>query len=70
LSSDEIERLGLLIKAISRRGAAVLLVEHHADLIFAICDQVTVLNLGRVLAAGTPAEIRLHKEVVSAYLGA
>ena len=69
LSSDEIERLGALIKAISRRGTGVLLVEHHADLIFDICDQVTVLNLGRVLAAGTPAEIRVHKEVVSAYLG-
>jgi branched-chain amino acid transport system permease protein len=69
LSGDEIERLGALIKAISRRGTAVLLVEHHADLIFDICEQVTVLNLGRVLAAGTPAEIRAHKEVVSAYLG-
>jgi branched-chain amino acid transport system permease protein len=69
LSGDEIERLGALIKAISRRGTAILLVEHHADLIFDICDQVTVLNLGRVLAAGTPAEIRVHKEVVSAYLG-
>jgi ABC-type branched-subunit amino acid transport system ATPase component/ABC-type branched-subunit amino acid transport system permease subunit len=69
LSGDEIERLGLLIKAICRRGTAVLLVEHHADLIFDICDQITVLNLGRVLAAGTPAEIRVHKEVVSAYLG-
>jgi ABC-type branched-subunit amino acid transport system ATPase component len=69
LSSDEIERLAALIKAISRRGAGVLLVEHHADLIFDICDQVTVLNLGRTLAAGTPAEIRTHKEVVSAYLG-
>ena len=69
LSGDEIERLGALIKAISRRGTAVLLVEHHADLIFDICDQVTVLNLGRVLAGGTPAEIRAHKEVVSAYLG-
>jgi ABC-type branched-subunit amino acid transport system ATPase component len=70
LSSDEIERLAALIKAISKRGAGVLLVEHHADLIFEICDQVTVLNLGRTLAAGTPEEIRVHKEVVSAYLGA
>jgi branched-chain amino acid transport system permease protein len=69
LSSDEIERLGALIKAIGRQGTGVLLFEHHADLIFAICDQVTVLNLGRVLAAGTPDEIRAHKEVVSAYLG-
>jgi branched-chain amino acid transport system permease protein len=69
LSGDEIERLAALIIAISRRRTGLLLVEHHADLIFDICDSVTVLNLGRVLAAGTPAEIRVHKEVVSAYLG-
>ena len=70
LSGEEIKRLGALIKAISREGVGVLLVEHHADLIFDICDRVTVLNLGKVLAAGTPAEIRSHREVVSAYLGA
>jgi ABC-type branched-subunit amino acid transport system ATPase component/ABC-type branched-subunit amino acid transport system permease subunit len=70
LSADEILRLGELIKEISRRGTGVLLVEHHADLIFDICDHVTVLNLGRELASGTPADIRAHKEVVSAYLGA
>ncbi|HEY2256940.1 MAG TPA: ABC transporter ATP-binding protein, partial [Variovorax sp.] len=70
LSADEIRRLGALIVAVSREGTAVLLVEHHADLIFDICDRVTVLNLGKVLAAGTPAEIRSHREVVSAYLGA
>ncbi|WP_252511153.1 branched-chain amino acid ABC transporter ATP-binding protein/permease [Phreatobacter aquaticus] len=69
LSVSEIERLATLIKAISKQGTGVLLVEHHADLIFDICDHVTVLNLGRVLAAGTPSEIRVHKEVVSAYLG-
>jgi len=44
-------------------------VEHHADLIFDICHHVTVLNLGKNLAAGTPAEIRSHREVVNAYLG-
>jgi len=70
LSGDEIDRLAALIRAISGFGTGVLLVEHHADLIFAICDEVTVLNLGRVLAAGTPDEIRSHKDVVSAYLGA
>ena len=69
LSGEEIDRLGELIRAIARQGTGVLLVEHHADLIFAICDQVTVLNLGRELAAGTPDEIRAHPEVVSAYLG-
>jgi branched-chain amino acid transport system permease protein len=69
LAADEIVRLGKLVKEISQRGTGVLLVEHHADLIFEICDYVTVLNLGQVLATGTPAEIRVHKEVVSAYLG-
>jgi branched-chain amino acid transport system permease protein len=69
LSAEEIKRLGALIQAVSRQGTGVLLVEHHADLIFDICDRVTVLNLGKVLAAGTPDEIRSHKEVVSAYLG-
>jgi branched-chain amino acid transport system permease protein len=70
LSVDEIKRLGALIVTISRRGTGVLLVEHHADLIFDICDRVTVLNLGKVLASGKPAEIRGHREVINAYLGA
>ena len=70
LTADEIERLGALIVTISRQGTGVLLVEHHADLIFDICDRVTVLNLGKVLASGKPEEIRTHREVVNAYLGA
>jgi ABC-type branched-subunit amino acid transport system ATPase component/ABC-type branched-subunit amino acid transport system permease subunit len=69
LSAEEIERLGALLLAIARAGTGVLVVEHHPDLIFDICHQVTVLNLGRLLAAGTPAEIRSHREVVNAYLG-
>ena len=69
LSADEIARLGELLRVVARAGTGVLLVEHHADLIFDICDRVTVLNLGRVLAAGTPADIRAHPEVVEAYLG-
>src|SRR5580698_10540765 len=69
LSGEEIERLGTLVVAIAQAGTGVLLVEHHADLIFDICHHVTVLNLGKILAAGTPAEIQSHREVVSAYLG-
>jgi len=69
LSADEIARLAALILAISRAGTGVLLVEHHPDLIFDICHHVTVLNLGKTLAAGTPADIRSHREVVNAYLG-
>ena len=69
LSADEIARLGELVVAIARAGTGVLLVEHHADLIFAVCSRVTVLNLGQVLATGTPAEVRAHRDVVEAYLG-
>ncbi len=69
LSATEIERLGQLVTAISRQGTGVLLVEHHADLIFSVCDRVTVLNLGQILATGTPADIRAHRDVVEAYLG-
>src|SRR5256885_11267305 len=69
LSAEEIRRLGALLVEIAKTGTGVLLVEHHADLIFDICHRVTVLNLGKVLAAGTPAEIRSHREVVNAYLG-
>ncbi len=68
LAPGEITRLGMLIREVSRTGTGVLLVEHHADLIFDVCDHVTVLNLGRTLASGTPAEIRSHREVISAHL--
>ncbi len=69
LTAEEIERLGGLLLAIAQAGTGVLVVEHHPDLIFDICHHVSVLNLGRLLAAGTPAEIRSHREVVNAYLG-
>jgi branched-chain amino acid transport system permease protein len=69
LTAEEIERLGAFLLAIAQAGTGVLVVEHHPDLIFDICHHVTVLNLGRLLAAGTPAEIRSHREVVNAYLG-
>jgi branched-chain amino acid transport system permease protein len=69
LSAEEIRRLGAFLVEIAKTGTGVLLVEHHADLIFDICHHVTVLNLGKMLAGGTPAEIRSHPEVVNAYLG-
>jgi ABC-type branched-subunit amino acid transport system ATPase component/ABC-type branched-subunit amino acid transport system permease subunit len=69
LSMEEISQLGLLIKGVSDCGVGVLLIEHHADFIFGICDRVTVLNLGKTLASGTPEEIRSHREVMSVYLG-
>ncbi len=54
---------------VTRWGVTVLLVEHDMEVVFSICDQITVLQLGSVLAEGTPDEIRTMPEVVKAYLG-
>lgn len=54
---------------VSRWGVTVLLVEHDMEVVFSICDRITVLQLGKVLAEGTPDEIRAMPEVVTAYLG-
>ncbi len=54
---------------VSRWKVTVLIVEHDMDVVFSICDRVSVLQLGSVLAEGTPAEIRSTPEVVTAYLG-
>jgi branched-chain amino acid transport system ATP-binding protein len=70
LSMKESVALAELLRDLaSRWKVTVLLVEHDMDVVFSICDRITVLHLGRVLAEGTPAEIRKIPEVVTAYLG-
>ncbi|MDN3354297.1 ABC transporter ATP-binding protein [Actinomadura sp. DC4] len=66
LSAEEIGELGALIKAL---GHSVVLVEHHMDLVMKICDEVIVLDFGKVIARGTPEEIRDDPAVIDAYLG-
>ena len=70
LTAAEIERLGAVIGVIRDSGIGVLLVEHHTDFVFRVCDRVTALNLGRTIASGTTAEVRRDPDVIRVYLGA
>jgi branched-chain amino acid transport system ATP-binding protein len=68
LGADEMAELGALIRGLTSR-MSVVLVEHHMDLVMAVCDRITVLDFGRVVAEGTPDEVRDDQAVIDAYLG-
>jgi branched-chain amino acid transport system ATP-binding protein len=69
LTPAECERLSDIIRQIARQGIAVLLIEHDMRFLMALADRIAVLNFGRKIAQGTPAQIRTDAEVVKAYLG-
>ena len=69
MSARQRDRLGAILRRLADSGRGVLLVEHDMNLVGRIADRVTVLAEGRVLAAGTPAEIRADPAVARAYLG-
>jgi branched-chain amino acid transport system ATP-binding protein len=68
LSGDEMAELGRLLRGLTDR-MSVMLVEHHMDLVMTVCDDITVLDFGRVIAGGTPDEVRDDPAVLAAYLG-
>jgi branched-chain amino acid transport system ATP-binding protein len=69
MTGAEKERLIALIRKIRERDVTVLVVEHDMRLVMGLSEIVIVLNHGRVIAEGVPAEIRAHPEVIRAYLG-
>ncbi len=70
LDETEVHRLGAEIQAVrTEAGCAVLLVEHNAGFVMEQSDRVVVLNLGQVLASGSPAEVQGNQAVRDAYLG-
>ena len=68
LGGDDMQELGERIRGL-RGDMAVLLVEHYMDFVMSMCDRVVVLDFGRRIAEGTPAEVRSDERVLDAYLG-
>jgi branched-chain amino acid transport system ATP-binding protein len=70
LIHEEVLELAATVRALrDERGFSVLLVEHHMGMVMSISDRVVVLNFGRKVTEGQPAEVAAHPEVVEAYLG-
>jgi len=69
LDEGETQGFAQLLREVSAEGTAVLMVEHDMDLVMGVCHRIHVLEFGRVIAVGTPGEIRSNKTVQAAYLG-
>jgi branched-chain amino acid transport system ATP-binding protein len=69
LDEAETGAFGALLVELAGAGCTILMVEHDMDLVMSVCDYIRVLDFGAVIAAGTPAEIRVDPRVQKAYLG-
>ena len=65
----DLPELTAMIHKIRQHGIAIILVEHHMDVVMEVCDHISVLDFGQKIAEGTPAQIRLNQQVIKAYLG-
>jgi branched-chain amino acid transport system ATP-binding protein len=70
LPEAEVPEFAAVLRSVrDERGAGILLIDHNMALVMAVCDRIQVLDQGRTLAEGTPAEVRRNLDVAAAYLG-
>lgn len=69
MNEQESAETAELIQKLRKTGMNILLIEHHMQFVMALCDRLTVLNSGKVIAEGVPEEIQNNPEVIESYLG-
>lgn len=69
LDEHESASLGVCLRALANAGSTMLLVDHDMRLVLGVCDRIYVMDTGRVIASGSPAEVRSDPLVLAAYLG-
>ncbi|HWD68547.1 MAG TPA: ABC transporter ATP-binding protein [Solirubrobacteraceae bacterium] len=69
LDTDETALLGKRLRELPERGITLLLIDHDMSLVLEVCDHILVIDFGKLIADGSPAEIRTNQRVIDAYLG-